>query len=206
MLTVSHEMTFVPKTVKTVKKNRYGRGGGVGECDDISPLEDDECRISFRNRLEGVDAAVDDDTACSPIQRKATKSFDFVQNPIAVDLFGKENMESGMEDDDTIDDAVAASHYTLGRKMILPPCEPISPCPVLDEIEGTYLPVCDAFREDDNGKHNDCTFEGWVSDVGVLYCIVILPTIYSRTNTYLVAHYNTNPSNYRLHFQRRKDF
>ena len=147
----------VPKTVKTIKKKSRD---GNDRFDDISPLDDNEdSRMrsrSFRERMNKIDCAIDDDATCSPIQRQEQKSFDFSQNPTAVDLFGKENIEPM---------TVACTDRrvlspTLGRNSIQKSLPDVH---VVQDPAGVYLPVTTFFKEEKCSKHSECSFEGWVS-------------------------------------------
>jgi hypothetical protein len=140
----------IPKTVKTVKKNRSGKN----DCDGISPLEDDEIQVGFRNRMQDVDVAIDDDSVCSPIHGISKTSFDFSQKMTAMELFGKENVE--VEQNVATNDK---SQLTLGRKEVL---ERSDPCTVSKEPEGTYLPISNIFQKEISNGHDVDAFQGWV--------------------------------------------
>jgi hypothetical protein len=145
---------IIPKTVQTVKKNRYGKENDAC-CDDISPLDDDEIRVGFRNRMQDVDVAVDDDSICSPIRGSSTTSFDFLQKQTSMNLFGNENVEN--EDDFALNNS---SPLTLGRQEILRRCEEI---PLPEEPEGTYLPCGNEFQREIQIDPTLPVFQGWVS-------------------------------------------
>ena len=171
--------SIVPKTVKTVKKkSRYGNN----DFDDISPLDDNEDgRMGskrFRERMNEIDCAIDDDATCSPIQRQEEhdehKSFDFSQNPIAVDLFGenKENIENEAQCEakdadintgrmaDLVTKSICTT--TLGRSAI----QIQTPSPEIHTVndpEGIYLPISSVFQDEGNPNDDRRSFEGWVA-------------------------------------------
>jgi hypothetical protein len=171
--------SIVPKTVKTVKKkSRYGNN----DFDDISPLDDNEdgCMGSrkFRERMNEIDCAIDDDATCSPIQRQEEhdehKSFNFSQNPIAVDLFGgdKDNVANEAQceaKDADINagrmadvDLKTACASTLGKNAL----QIQTPSPEIHTVndpEGIYLPISSVFQDESNPNDNRRSFEGWVA-------------------------------------------
>lgn len=171
--------SIAPKTVKTVKKkSRYGNN----DFDDISPLDDNEDGRTgsrrFRERMNEIDCAIDDDATCSPIQRQEEhdehKSFDFSQNPIAVDLFGenKENVDNeGQCEAKDADkntgrmanlDLKTTCTSTLGRNAI----QIQTPSPEIHAVndpEGIYLPISSVFQDECNPNDGRRSFEGWVA-------------------------------------------
>ena len=146
----------IPKTVKTVKKNRYDKNEGDG----ISPLDDDgeDSKTGFQNRLQDVDVAVEDDSVCSPVYGTSKTSFDFSQKLTSVDLFGKENIEVGQfglarNEPQSISREVGAvkeNYLSVLQK----------------EPEGTYLPISNVFQNEiykDKNGYSDVVLQGWVS-------------------------------------------